>query len=85
MDREQVYKRFGMIAVEKGFVSKDHVIEAIMVQATENHREGRHRLIGRILMENGLLSPSQLTEVLDAIPQTEGESDENRSNDKPRS
>ncbi|MFH1487696.1 MAG: hypothetical protein ABII06_02225 [Pseudomonadota bacterium] len=84
MDRDQIYQRFGMIAVEKGFVSKDHVIEAIMVQATENHREGKHRLIGKILMENGLLSPSQLSEVLETIRKKEGESDENRSNDEPR-
>ena len=73
MDKEQIYKRFGMIAVKKGFVSKDHMVEALVTQATENHQTGRHRLIGKILLENGLLSPSPLSEILETITTMNGD------------
>ena len=73
MDKEQIHKRFGMIAVEKGFVTEDHVIEALVIQATENYRMGRHRFIGKILLENGLLTSTQLFEVLEALSQRDGE------------
>jgi len=60
-------KRFGIIAVEKGFVSADNVMEALKVQVTEDLSKGEHRLIGRIFFEQNLLTLSQLNQVLTAM------------------
>nr|WP_320191287.1 hypothetical protein [uncultured Desulfobacter sp.] len=60
-------KRFGTIAVEKGFISKDDLAAAIRIQTDENISKGQHRLLGRILMEQGLLTKEQVYQVLDAM------------------
>ena len=59
-------KRFGALAVEKGFVTLDQVIEAISIQARENIEGKGNRLIGEILRELGYLTTSQIYEVLEA-------------------
>lgn len=59
-------KRFGALAVEKGFVTLDQVIEAISIQARENIEGKGKRLIGEILRELGYITPSQIYEVLEA-------------------
>ncbi|WP_320044433.1 hypothetical protein [uncultured Desulfobacter sp.] len=60
-------KRFGTIAVEKGFISKDDLAAALQIQTDENISKGQHRLLGRILMEQGLLTKGQVYQVLDAM------------------
>ena len=55
-----VQKRFGAIAVEKGFITEDQLVEALKTQATENVIEGKHRRLGEILQEKGLLKPRDL-------------------------
>ena len=60
-------KRFGAIAVEKGFITEDQLGEALTIQAKENVEEGKHRLLGRILLEQGLITNSQLDEVLETM------------------
>jgi hypothetical protein len=67
MEAEHLEKRFGVLAVEKGFVRADHVIEALRIQVTEDIDKGEHRLIGRILLEQGLLALPQIDEVLDSM------------------
>jgi hypothetical protein len=67
MEAEHLEKRFGVLAVERGFVRADHVIEALRIQVTEDIDKGEHRLIGRILLEQGLLTLSQIDEVLDSM------------------
>lgn len=62
-------KRFGTIAVEKGFITEDQLGEALTIQAKENVDEGKHRLLGRILLEQGLITASQLDEVLGTMTQ----------------
>jgi len=42
-------RRFGTIAVKKGFVSKDRLKEAFMEQLDDNLNGREHRLIGTIL------------------------------------
>jgi len=64
MEAEHLEKRFGVLAVEKGFIRPDHVIDALKIQVTEDIDKGAHRLIGRILLEQGLLTLSQIDEVL---------------------
>jgi hypothetical protein len=59
-------KRFGALAVEKGFVTLDQVIEAIGIQARESIEGRGKRLIGEILRELGYITPQQVYAVLEA-------------------
>ena len=60
-------KRFGVVAVERGFVTIEQVAEAMKVQIIEDMGKGTHRLIGAILLEQGLLDDAQLNEVLNIL------------------
>lgn len=64
METEHLEKRFGILAVEKGFITADQVIEALKVQVTEDIEKGKHRHIGRILLEQGLITLSQINDLL---------------------
>lgn len=64
-EKEQIYKRFGTIAVEKGFATIKEIIEALAIQVNEEQSEGKHRLVGQIMMENGFMDASQLLKVLE--------------------
>jgi len=57
-------KRFGHIAIGKGFISDDDLIRALITQVKEEIEEGRHRLIGEILLDMDVMSVSQIEEVL---------------------
>jgi len=67
METEHLEKRFGVLSVEKGFVTADYVIEALRIQVIEDMQKGKHRLIGRIFLEQGLMTISQIDEVLASI------------------
>jgi hypothetical protein len=60
-------KRFGVTAVEKGFITLDQLFDAMKIQLTEEIEQREHRLIGTILFDMGILSPSQIDEVLDSM------------------
>lgn len=61
-------KRFGTVAVEKGFITLDQLLKAINIQIMENmEEEDQHRLIGTILFEQGLLTTPQIDDVLKAL------------------
>ena len=62
-----IYKRFGAIAVEKEFVTEEQLLEALQIQAKENLQEGKHRLLGQILLDKGHITNSQIEEVLAVI------------------
>ncbi len=53
--------------MEKGFITADQVIEALRIQVMEDIEKGKHRLIGRILLEQGLITLSQIEKLLDSI------------------
>ena len=67
---EQLKKRFGFMAVTKGFITLDQLIEAMKIQVREEIYSGKHRLIGEILIEMGYLNTSQVNEVLESIDTT---------------
>ena len=67
MAMEYEKKRFGVIAVEKGFVTIEQVAEAMKIQIIENMGKGIHRLIGAILLDQGFISTAQLSEVLNVL------------------
>jgi len=67
MDKETVDIRFGMVAVQKGFIKKEDILKALDIQLAEDFSVGRHRLIGKILLDEGLLSLSQVGAVLETL------------------
>ena len=65
MKKEQ--KRFGAIAIEKGFITAVELLEAMRIQITEDIEQKEHRPIGAILLDEGSITGQQLNEVLRAM------------------
>jgi len=64
LETNEIDIRFGVAAAQKGFVKKDQVLEALDIQLTEDFSLGKHRLIGRILFDQGHLTIAQVNDVL---------------------
>ena len=61
---EGLRRRFGDIAIRKGFINKEQFIEAMAFQI-ENELEGRQpKLIGSVLTDMGYLTREQVDEVI---------------------
>ena len=60
-------KRFGSVAIDKGFITLENLIEAMKIQILENLQGLDHRLIGQILWEEGYIKTEQINEVLKAM------------------
>jgi hypothetical protein len=60
-------KRFGNIAIEKGFLTLDELINALEIQVQEEIKKGERRLIGQILLEQKVMTSDQIKEVLSDI------------------
>ncbi|MFC1867555.1 hypothetical protein ACFL0H_05415 [Thermodesulfobacteriota bacterium] len=67
MELKEQEKRFGIIALGKGFISLTQLFEAMKIQITEDAEKRKHRLIGQILIEMNALNPSQVIEVIDSV------------------
>ncbi|GBD96028.1 MAG TPA: hypothetical protein ENG83_15265 [Nitrospirae bacterium] len=59
--------RFGMISVEKGFITVEQAKEALAEQLDDNLANKPHRLIGRIFLEKGWMTPKQIETVLNEL------------------
>jgi hypothetical protein len=57
-------KRFGAVAIDKGFISLEQLFEAMKIQIREDTEGIEHRLIGQILWEKGYINSQQINEVL---------------------
>jgi len=64
---EYTDKRFGVVAIEKGFIGMDQLLEVLKVQIEEEMDQGIHRVIGSILVEMGYMSLSQIEEILESM------------------
>jgi hypothetical protein len=64
---EKIDKRFGVVAVEKGFITPEQLIEAMKIQILENLGDTNNSLIGQILLEKGFITTEQIDEVLKTI------------------
>lgn len=62
-------KRFGFIAIEKGYITPDDLIEALRIQVQENIGQGKHQRIGEILVTKGKMTDAQVEDVLEALSQ----------------
>jgi hypothetical protein len=67
--KKNYHKRFGTIAVDKGYIKEDQLVKALEMQANENVMDGKHRLLGQIFVEEGLLTTSQVDEILETMNQ----------------
>jgi hypothetical protein len=67
MPQDQLEKRFGFIAVEKGYINAEQLLEAMMIQLKENLDKWEHRLLGKILFDLGYMSSDQIRDVLDEM------------------
>ena len=61
---EHYEKRFGIIAIEKGFITKDELIDALRIQVKEDIKKGTHRLMGEILASQDKMTARQIEDVL---------------------
>ena len=64
MPVKKLDKRFGTVAIEKGFVEPENIFEAMEIQILENLEGTEHRLIGQILWEKGYITTKQIDEVV---------------------
>lgn len=60
-------KRFGFVAIEKGFITPDDLISALQVQVKEDTEHKEHRRIGEILVAQGKMREEQIEDVLNAL------------------
>ena len=60
-------KRFGLLAIERGYITSDDLIRAIKVQVEEDVANNSHRLIGEILLDMNCLTATQIQEILDNV------------------
>jgi len=67
MPMKQIEKRFGTMAIEKGFITIDQLLDALEVQVREDLEGVKHRLIGRILYDLGFLTLSQIERVIGSM------------------
>lgn len=67
MEEDYLEIRFGVVAVKKGFVSPDQIIDAMGIQTRENLSKGKHRKIGQILVDEGVITFPQRDEVLQTL------------------
>ena len=73
MEAQLRKKRFGTVAVEKGFITMDQLSKAIETQLTDNLEEGQgHRRVGTILFGQGAITRPQIDKVLSLIKQAPG-------------
>jgi hypothetical protein len=57
-------KRFGVISIEKGFITSDDLVNGLTIQAWEDCRNKRHRLLGEVFFDMGIMTDKQVEEVL---------------------
>jgi hypothetical protein len=67
MPEGKLDKRFGAMAIDKGFITLENLIEAMKIQIQENLDGSNHRLIGQILWEKGYIRTEQINEVLESM------------------
>ena len=59
--------RFGYLAIQKGFITKDQLINAIRVQILNEEKECASERVGRVLKEMGFITDEQIDEVMKDI------------------
>jgi len=58
---------FGEIAVKKGYVTNEQVEEALREQKEIEKSSGKHKLIGIVMLELGMIGTTELIDILKYI------------------
>ena len=58
-------RRFGQVAVERGYITPEQLKEALSEQVDDDLAKKRHRLLGEILFEKYWMTTNQVVAVLD--------------------
>jgi len=66
IDLDSAEKRFGLIAVKKGFITPKQLSHALEIQVMEDIEKGKHRLLGRILLEQSLITSPQIDVIVES-------------------
>jgi len=64
---EHYEKRFGIVAIHKGYLTQEQLVNALEIQVQEDIDEKTHRLLGEILLQQDIMSVQQIEEVLKAV------------------
>ena len=64
MSIKKYEKRFGTLAVEKGFITVEQLLKAISTQVLEDLATYTHRPIGAILLEQGSIRGHQISALI---------------------
>ncbi len=64
MKGQTIEIRFGIVAIDKGFITAEQLIEALKTQVINALEQKEHKLIGSILLEMGLVTREQIDEVV---------------------
>ena len=72
MTLEKLDKRFCIFAVRKGFITSHKLVKALEIQGKENMVGEKHRLIGKILFDQGFVTPLQIKEILVSMNSSSG-------------
>jgi hypothetical protein len=64
---EHYEKRFGIIAIAKGFITPDDLVRGLTIQVNEDIGNTPHRLLGEICFAMGIMTDKQVEEVLSEI------------------
>jgi hypothetical protein len=67
MPVEKLDKRFGVTAIEEGFITSEQLFEAMKIQIAEDLKPIGHRLLGEILLDEGHITAGQINEVLESM------------------
>jgi len=63
-ENTQAREKFGRVAIRMGFVTEAQVKEALDIQGKMDDSGQPHKLIGLIMLEQGMMSNTQLIEML---------------------
>jgi hypothetical protein len=65
MTKQYYVRRFGVVAIEKGFITQDQLNEALKAQVEENVKKHEHRFVGTLLLGLGYITREEIIEVLE--------------------
>ena len=67
MKKNHSIKRFGIVAMCKGYISLDNLMEALKIQIMDDLTRNEHKDIGTILHSQGYITEKQIDDVLNAL------------------
>ena len=67
MENRVLNKRFGAIAIEKGFITKEQFVEGMAMPIEDDIEGTEHTLIGSLLSNMGYMTSQQVHEVLEVL------------------